>query len=86
MSDEENDYTSYVARYLPHGRADPHEDEEIYCPNPPQTGEYLNRSGCYSKVIAVLQHFDQNIVEVFLEPIGDSREFLEYLKRQNGLL
>ncbi len=57
-------------------------DDYIKSPFPPKTGEYLNQSGCYFKVVGVLQHFDQNSVEVFAKSLGDSTAFLSYLQKQ----
>lgn len=55
-------------------------DGVIISPLPPKTGEYLNQSGCYFKVVGILQHFDQNIVEVYAAALGDSRAFLKHLQ------
>lgn len=56
------------------------ETDTIKSPLPPKTGEYLNQSGCYFHVVALLQHFDMNYVEVFAKSLGDSVEFLKYLQ------
>ncbi|HFQ4902258.1 TPA: hypothetical protein ACGU4U_004304 [Vibrio vulnificus] len=55
-------------------------DDPIKSAQPPKTGEYLNQSGCYFKIVGILQHFDQNLVEVFAIALGDSQAFLKYLQ------
>jgi hypothetical protein len=70
--------TNYVPIYLPEGKSE-HPDEVIFCELRPQIGEYLNQSGCYSKVITILQHFDGGPIEVYLQRIGGSVEFLQHL-------
>jgi hypothetical protein len=57
-------------------------DTVISSPLPPKTGEYLNQSGCYFEVVGILQHFDQNLVEVFAKGLGDSSAFLRYLQNK----
>ncbi|ENM3811142.1 hypothetical protein [Vibrio cholerae] len=57
-------------------------DTPIHSPYPPKTGEYLNQSGCYFEVVGILQHFDENYVEVYAKALGDSREFLLYLQQK----
>ncbi|OCH68732.1 hypothetical protein [Vibrio splendidus] len=58
-------------------------DDPIKSPLPPKTGEYLNQSGCYFKVVGILQHFDVNYVEVFAIALGDSQAFLKHIQNNH---
>ncbi|MDY0363065.1 MAG: hypothetical protein RBR08_16575 [Desulforegulaceae bacterium] len=55
-------------------------DYVIQSPNPPKIGEYLNQSGCYFEVLTLLQHFDENYVEVYVRSIGSSEDFLAHIQ------
>lgn len=55
---------------------------DVMSPVIPKIGEYLNHSGCYLKVITLLHKFDANYLEVFVEIVGGSEDFLTRIQAE----
>ena len=59
------------------------DDYIIISPTPPKVGEYLNQSGVYFEILALVQSFDTNYVDVFVKPLGDYTNFLTQIQMRH---